>query len=462
MAKILIDDTRGHLALLGSWSTVMSNSSIGGSMHYAGSSGGSIHLNFSGTSISFFGPINTSDPPQLGTITVDGQVTNTTRSVSLQGATPNIVTAANARWYQSPALVDGAHSIVLENVKFVFFDYAVVDAGDKTQLVGDTVVVDDGDASLVYEGSWTPSEGEKILVNDTVVVSPFGNTTHRTRTPGSSVTLRFSGTSVSVFGESIQVPDASASAKRNTSGMMVRYTLDGVTTELAYTMPVTPAMNFPLFLNDSLGKGPHTLSIQLMDAGNSDLALDYIVYTADTASNDPGHQLSIITGTIAGGVLVILVLMMAVVYRIGAQGKVGRYKKLEADQVPARFRIDPFVLPGFVPMPIPPTIQRKPPLPIFTNQREALIPVVHVAQAPFLPFDRQVATRRGRKRDAIGLSNHDINAHLAQVGSAASRNAQQLALERPAPPPYNQGSMLKANNGEVIDERLRDFLHRLE
>ncbi|KAG6904651.1 hypothetical protein DXG01_008375 [Tephrocybe rancida] len=332
--KLLVDDTEA-VAMLGDWETILSNSSVGGSMQYAGSVGSSMMLEFSGTAISFFGPVNTSSvSPHIGNITIDGQTVDLSTLHFVQNI-PRLATTEDTTWYQSDTLSDGAHKISFNNLKFVFFDYAVVTPGSNTNLAGQDIIYDepggfdslggeaDGSRIIVYEPgeSWSQFIGETMIVNRTITFSPFGNSTHKTRDPGSSATLSFSRASaVSVFGQ--YIPTANGD-NRSTGSMAVRYILDGVTTELSYAATTIPAINFLLFSNNSIDDGDHILSIQLVNTSDSDLALDYVVYhitgTRSTAppfppADDP-RDIDIIIGSITAVVVVIVALTVIVICR---------------------------------------------------------------------------------------------------------------------------------------------------
>jgi hypothetical protein len=59
------------------------------------------------------------------------------------------------QWYQSPTLREGQHNITVSHTPAVSVDYAVVTAGQNTPLLGQVLIVDDGDSAITYGGSWT-------------------------------------------------------------------------------------------------------------------------------------------------------------------------------------------------------------------------------------------------------------------------------------------------------------------
>ncbi|KAG6856379.1 hypothetical protein H0H87_005144 [Tephrocybe sp. NHM501043] len=551
MANILIDDTGGAGGLVstfGDWITISSDVSMGGSMQYAGSIGGSIQIEFTGTSIAFFGPFNTSGEAfELGSVSIDGQIS--TGAVSIQKTVPtqmatgttnsfqsghhwSPVTAmtvtgvvfaqestTNARWYQSDRLSDGAHTIAFDNVKFVFFDYAIVTAGENQQLTGSNVIVDDEDSSWTHEGDWTPYEGQTMIVNKTIVFSPFSNTTLKTRTVESSVTVKFSGvvfgllfvtpplnktclgTAVSVYGQSVPplqsgIPPLENRAKPSLGTMGVRYTLDNFTTDQTYIPPDAPAMNLLLFSNSSIDVGEHTLKIELTEAADSDLSFDYIIYTASEASSPSVVPHSapvrdILIGSIAGGVIVIILLLALVVYRMR-----GRKKKVLSQESTGigTIEVKPFMLPNLESAASPPGLfapQRKPPLPrlegIHTAHQETFCPAF-AAEPESATVLRQLnrptnpTTAYNAREEATSAQNgslivdkhHHMSAAIslpqsAQPASGSSgfpdRQAivarTKLTLMMP-PPPYEQSSFLKGEDGEIVNDRLKEFLNHLQ
>ncbi|KAG6906690.1 hypothetical protein DXG01_012582 [Tephrocybe rancida] len=465
MVEILVDDTKAE-AMLGDWETILSNSSVGGSMQYAGSVGSSMTLEFSGTAISFFGPVNTSSvSPQIGSITIDGQTVDSRSASSVQQNISGLATVEDTRWYQSHMLSDSAHSISFNDLKFVFFDYAVVNAGENTRLNGENIIFDDGDAALVYEGNWTPFEGETIIVNRTITVSPFGNSTHKTRDPGSSATFKFSGTAISVFGE--YIPTANV-AKRSTGSMAVRYTLDGFATDLSYASTTIPAMNLLLFSNNSIDVGEHTLSIQLTDTSDSDLALDYIVYTAsETPSSAPpphGDTLrNILIGSIAGGVLVIIALMDA---RQEKEKKNVSFAKItnrpNIGSINLRFPI--LMFPVTTVRIATPRANHLPVNLLFggltndPNLAEPMPPPLYLSVRRENTADISAGNERANSRSTQRVP-HDIHGREEYIPiNPRSEDQERRTNATPLPPPaYEQGSVFKGEDG-----RLRDFLDRVQ
>jgi hypothetical protein len=102
----------------------------------------------------------------------------------------------STQWFQSPTLSDAKHTISLTHLASPAVDYAVVNAGPTTNLSGVTLIVDDGDPSIMYKGSWTQANSFTSQAMDGPYSGrPHGNSTHRTTSVGDSATFLFSGMS---------------------------------------------------------------------------------------------------------------------------------------------------------------------------------------------------------------------------------------------------------------------------
>lgn len=74
----------------------------------------------------------------------------------------------------------------------IIFDYAAVVAGLNTPLAGESLIVDDLDDSVVYDGNWEPSPNF-LLFDDSGPRFAYANTSHQTFTEGASATFTFNG-----------------------------------------------------------------------------------------------------------------------------------------------------------------------------------------------------------------------------------------------------------------------------
>jgi len=139
-----------------------------------------------GTSVSFFGVT----PPVFSgsqnlTVSIDGY---TPYNTSYSDPNPQ----SYRQWYQSPLLKDGTHNIELSHIAGTALDFAVVTVGKDTPLSGQTVIVDNDDPGLTFNGTWRRSQD---LFNSGPQPDgfPYRNTTHQTTDVGSSFTYRFNG-----------------------------------------------------------------------------------------------------------------------------------------------------------------------------------------------------------------------------------------------------------------------------
>lgn len=89
----------------------------------------------------------------------------------------------------------GFHNITLVNLLGASIDYAVIShPNDATVLSGQTIIVDDEDPALSYEGqAWgTSSETYTSTPQDPKIV-PYGNSTHATTSVGDHFEFAFPG-----------------------------------------------------------------------------------------------------------------------------------------------------------------------------------------------------------------------------------------------------------------------------
>ncbi|KAG6830422.1 hypothetical protein H0H87_008170 [Tephrocybe sp. NHM501043] len=194
MALLLLDDAgstthliwRGQELNWGRLSTLDSTSFLGGSIRFMavdahiggiGNSTNTVTALFNGTSIGFYGLPFAADGTSMEAI-VDGQsVTFIPGSNDYFGPV-----------YQSPTLSDGLHNVTL--VQGLELDFMVVTPGTTTSLTGELMILDDGDQTMTYTGSWT--KNSSILASDKSR-APFGGDFHQTTNSLDSATLKFTG-----------------------------------------------------------------------------------------------------------------------------------------------------------------------------------------------------------------------------------------------------------------------------
>ena len=101
------------------------------------------------------------------------------------------------QWFQSPTLADGFHAISVENcTNGTALDFAAIKVGTRNyNLTQSTIVVDNESPSILYTGHWSRNTSV-ITLGTTFRAYPYGNSTHRSSTPGDTFTFRFTGLSV--------------------------------------------------------------------------------------------------------------------------------------------------------------------------------------------------------------------------------------------------------------------------
>ncbi|RDB18334.1 hypothetical protein Hypma_000419 [Hypsizygus marmoreus] len=282
MASIVLDDKTNRLKIGGgTWSGVtierfFENGAIwpAFAIDDNGDTGtyGTLSISFLGTSISFFGNTPSAKASQNIFVSIDGGI-----PYSTSYGDPSPPTAL--QWYQSPLLSDSTHTIDITHLAGTSVDYMVITAGQNTPLSGETLIVDDSDSAIAYEGKWVTNVGRYTSRDNPRQGLPYGNGTHQASTSGSSATFRFAGTAISIY----SVFDWS-----KLGSLIVLYTLDGSTTSKTYavsssmdefTSGLTQRENTLMFSSNSLSPGPHTLKMEVKESSNQIFALDYILYS---------------------------------------------------------------------------------------------------------------------------------------------------------------------------------------
>ncbi|PPR00928.1 hypothetical protein CVT24_000248 [Panaeolus cyanescens] len=231
---------------------------------------GTLSLTFEGTSVSFFGMTPSPPASQNVLVSIDG---NTPYETTIGDGTVHY-----GQWYQTPLLQEGRHNITIDRITGASLDYAVVSAGQQASLTGRKVVVDDRNPLVTYGGSWRQTD-QTLLSPITPGGRPLGNSTHQSWTQGDTVTFKFSGTSLAVYG---------IFSWRNLGVLSATYTIDGsslsesyivTTSSPEYINNIGDASNFLYYAVDALSAGEHTLVIDITRCNNQTFALDYITYT---------------------------------------------------------------------------------------------------------------------------------------------------------------------------------------
>ena len=136
--------------------------------------------------MAFFGNTPYANASQWAFVSIDG---GPEYNSSYMDAAP----PSSRQWFQSPTLPEGTHTVNISRIAGTSVDFVVITAGQNTSLSGETLIVDDGDPSITYSGSWSLNTNEYISRDNPVIGLPYGNATHETNSAGASATFRFSG-----------------------------------------------------------------------------------------------------------------------------------------------------------------------------------------------------------------------------------------------------------------------------
>ncbi|KJA14836.1 hypothetical protein HYPSUDRAFT_59168 [Hypholoma sublateritium FD-334 SS-4] len=227
-------------------------------------------LSSPGTSAAFIGNIPTDSFSQSFSVSIDGGAALTS---SYASSTP----PAYIQWYQTPVLSDGTHTVQMSHLDGTAVDMVIVTVGPNTPLAGKNIFVDNNDPSIQYSGSWVEN-GSGFEAGSLPSGLPVGNTTQQSTKIGDTMTFRFSGTSISIYG---------IFSWTNIGVISATYTLDGKAESLSY--PVTSssaehltedgdATNFLFYEKNNLSAGAHTLVLNITDLENNAFNLDFITY----------------------------------------------------------------------------------------------------------------------------------------------------------------------------------------
>ncbi|KAJ7670862.1 hypothetical protein DFH06DRAFT_1125145 [Mycena polygramma] len=262
-------------------------------------------LEFDGTSVSLVG----CTPPSQYNQTIGlADPTNDTNSITQPQryrpyTYPPMVSGFSGfggPFYTSGTLpTPGQMVLGLSNANGLAIDYALVTAGDSTNLQGQTIIVDDASPEIFWNGNWVAHDnltvsvqcsipGLDIFKQGTPVGNPdhtagffvdmpsHANTTHQSSNVGDSFTFQFAGTSLLISGITPGVGDNWL--------LHMEFTLDGNTT----TNVFTPGEDSTVRLNvvyfdatfDTTAEN-HTLVAKVLSVAGSPLPaarIDYITY----------------------------------------------------------------------------------------------------------------------------------------------------------------------------------------
>ncbi|KIK66661.1 hypothetical protein GYMLUDRAFT_55376 [Collybiopsis luxurians FD-317 M1] len=246
---------------------------------------GTLSLSFQGTSIAF-----------IGGVREQGNRTQSTFGLSIHQSSsfiieydpeyPQSITPQTIfQWYTSPSLPDSpeAYSLELSSLQLVGIDYVLIEAGGNTPLTGQTILVDDINPEIIWNGHWTNQSD--FTTTDGFVQRPNGNGTHSSSTVGDSFEFQFAGTSIIVAGViSLSNGDSftASFALDNSNPTVISFQISSVLDPHEF--------NFIYFNDSSLSAGNHTLTVNLTQvAGNAAFVVDYLMYepTFDFLSGKP-------------------------------------------------------------------------------------------------------------------------------------------------------------------------------
>ena len=100
-----------------------------------------------GTSVAFIGNTPNALSSQWVFVSIDGE---SEYNISYMDPAP----PSAGQWFQSPTLSDGTHTISVSRIAGTSINFVVITAGRGTPLSEETLIVDDGDPSIVYRGDW--------------------------------------------------------------------------------------------------------------------------------------------------------------------------------------------------------------------------------------------------------------------------------------------------------------------
>ncbi|KAK7000756.1 Gpr1 family protein [Favolaschia claudopus] len=282
-------------------------------------------LAFDGTSVALFGltpPVQYNQTVGISDPSVDQ--TNITRPDSYRNYTYS-ASAYGGQIFTSGVVSDASQiQIGLSDANGLAIDYALVTAGSTTNLQGQTILVDDRNPEIFWDGNWTMRENDTLsiqytlpspqayadpsritLVNSTdsldfiANVQPHANSTHCSKTVGDSFAFQFAGTSILVSGVT---PGANSPSDWL---LHMEFVLDENSTTRVFgstSDPIKP--HYIYFESPNLLPGNHTLVGRILTVVGSPLPaaqIDYITYKPSflTVAEKPIFVLPHLNGTSA-------------------------------------------------------------------------------------------------------------------------------------------------------------------
>ncbi|TFK40784.1 hypothetical protein BDQ12DRAFT_648037 [Crucibulum laeve] len=177
-------------------------------------------------------------------------------------------------YFESPILPDGQHTLTyavgdLDAVPML--DYLTVTPGPSTQLMGQSLVVDDSDDILTFSGKWSTSAPRGFPSNTTNNL--YQGTSHWSSTVGDSFQFQFAGTSVSLYGALFNAVIKNISLSFVINGVPIPTTISNSTLD---TVP------FVQLFHTDLQTGNQTVVVNIMDISSEQaVGFDLITYNAN-------------------------------------------------------------------------------------------------------------------------------------------------------------------------------------
>ncbi|KAJ7668784.1 hypothetical protein DFH06DRAFT_982652, partial [Mycena polygramma] len=152
--------------------------------------------------------------------------------------------------------------------------HCISTAGNTTNLQEQTIIVDDANPEIFWNGNWINNTGYFPFIAN---VSSHANTTHQSSNVGDSFTFQFAGTSLLISGFP---PGAGVDADWL---LHMEFTVDGNTTTKVFTNEDDEVMPNFVYFNATFdtATGNHTLVAKVVDAAGSPppaAHIDYITY----------------------------------------------------------------------------------------------------------------------------------------------------------------------------------------
>ncbi|THV02082.1 hypothetical protein K435DRAFT_963332 [Dendrothele bispora CBS 962.96] len=183
-------------------------------------------------------------------------------------------------------------------------DYALIKVSNQTHFQGQTIIVDDANSEIEWNGNWTERSNYFLelpnlsafgtnLSDPSVKLRPHGNGTKTSGTEGDSFTFQFAGTSILIAGTNPSLPGSGT--------LTMNFKVDDKSTQRTFTfnprftdstLPGLP--NFVYFSDDALPSGNHNLTVEVTHTSSPDLS---------------SSKHSVNAGVIAGAVIGSLVLL---------------------------------------------------------------------------------------------------------------------------------------------------------